>query len=231
MRTTSSELSRWQAEASQKMVKFSGDKGREAQKFAWKEFHDPELKRVFKSLTNLGVAALSTEKTAELIKLNQDMESNHAKAKICPYRKPDQPAPKAEECTLALEPEIKQILEESTDYDELLHVWSQFRDKAGKPVKEKWLQVADIMNEGSRANGRKDYTEDLLETYYEGSPNFEKDLEDLWVTLKPLYQQLHAYVRSKLMQKYPGKIREDGPIPAHLLGEFLHGRIQRAERH
>lgn len=66
----------------------------------------------------------------------------------------------------------------------------------------------------------QDYTEDLLETYYEQSPNFEKDLEDLWITLKPLYQQLHAYVRSKLIIMYPGKIKEDGPIPAHLVGKL-----------
>ncbi|XP_022707839.1 angiotensin-converting enzyme-like isoform X2 [Varroa jacobsoni] len=208
------------AEASQKMVKFTGNKGREAQKFAWKQFKDPELKRIFKSLSNLGVAALPQEKTAEMIRLRQEMESNHAKTKVCPYRKPNEPPASPEECTLGLEPEIKEILEQSQDYDELLHVWSQFRDKAGKPVKNKWLKVASILNEGSRANGRKDYTEDLLETYYEQSPNFEKDLEDLWITLKPLYQQLHAYVRSKLIIMYPGKIKEDGPIPAHLVGHI-----------
>ncbi|OQR78107.1 angiotensin-converting enzyme-like [Tropilaelaps mercedesae] len=213
------------AEASQKMVKYTGKKGREAQKFSWQAFADPELKRIFKSLTNLGVAALPPKRTAEMIKLRQDMESNHAKAKVCPYRKLGVSAAKTEECTLALEPEIKEILEESNDYNELLHVWSQFRDRAGKPVKEKWMEVANILNEGSRANGRKDYTEDLLEVYYEESPNFEKDLEDLWKTLKPLYQQLHAYVRSKLIERYPGKIRDDGPIPAHLLGHIHAQRI------
>lgn len=208
------------AEATQKMVAFGGKKGREAQQFPWKQFRDGDLKRIFKGLTNLGVAALPAEKTAEMINLRQEMESNHAKAKVCPYRKAGAPQPKPEECTLGLEPEIKEILEESNDYDELLHVWSQFREKAGKPVKEKWVKVANILNEGSRANNRKDYTEDLLETYYEESPEFEKDLEDIWRTLKPLYQQLHAYVRSKLIERYPGKIKEDGPIPAHLLGHI-----------
>lgn len=148
------------------MVKFSGEKGREAQKFPWKQFTDPELKRIFKSLTNLGVAALSPARTAEMIKLNQDMESNHAKAKVCPYRKPEESPAKPEDCTLALEPEIKQILEESNDYDELLHVWSQFRDKAGKPVKDKWMEVANILNEGARANGRKVILPSDTNTYW-----------------------------------------------------------------
>ena len=65
----------------------------------------------------------------------------------------------------------------------------------------------------------QDFTEDLLDIYTEKSPDFEKDLEELWQTLAPLYQQLHAYVRSQLIERYPGKIRADGPIPAHLLGE------------
>ena len=36
----------------------------------------------------------------------------------------------------------------------------------------------------------------------------------------PLYKQIHAYVRRKLMAKYPeANIKSDGPIPAHLLGK------------
>ena len=34
----------------------------------------------------------------------------------------------------------------------------------------------------------------------------------------PLYKELHAYVRSKLMDTYPGHIHKEGPLPAHLLG-------------
>lgn len=34
----------------------------------------------------------------------------------------------------------------------------------------------------------------------------------------PLYRELHAYVRSGLMEVYPGHIDSDGPLPAHLLG-------------
>ena len=35
----------------------------------------------------------------------------------------------------------------------------------------------------------------------------------------PLYKELHAYVRSKLIETYPGgHIHPEGPLPAHLLG-------------
>ena len=50
------------------------------------------------------------------------------------------------------------------------------------------------------------------------SDTFKDDVEQLWQTLKPLYQQIHAYVRAKLRTAYPDQILKDGLIPAHLLG-------------
>lgn len=39
--------------------------------------------------------------------------------------------------------------------------------------------------------------------------------------MKPLYQQMHAYVRGKLQAVYTDQDMSDGLIPAHLLGSFL----------
>lgn len=51
------------------------------------------------------------------------------------------------------------------------------------------------------------------------SDTFKDDLEVLWETLKPLYQQMHAYVRAKLRTVYGDNVSlKDGLIPAHLLG-------------
>src|SRR6202043_787289 len=45
------------------------------------------------------------------------------------------------------------------------------------------------------------------------------ELERTWNQLEPLYKELHAYVRFKLIQKYGAAAdRPDGMIPAHLLG-------------
>lgn len=52
---------------------------------------------------------------------------------------------------------------------------------------------------------------------------FREAVEELWQKLRPLYQQLHAYVRSKLVEKYgEDVVPRSGPIPAHLLGESLY---------
>lgn len=49
--------------------------------------------------------------------------------------------------------------------------------------------------------------------------NFKGKLENLWMSIEPLYKHLHSYVRRKLVSHYGARrVRVDGPIPAHLLG-------------
>ena len=55
----------------------------------------------------------------------------------------------------------------------------------------------------------------------------ETDIESmvlrLYEQMKPFYQQLHAYVRRRLIEAYPNHgLDPSGPIPAHLLGMFRH---------
>lgn len=50
------------------------------------------------------------------------------------------------------------------------------------------------------------------------SDTFKNEVEELWNTVKPLYQELHAYVRTKLRDVYADQFTDDGLIPAHLLG-------------
>lgn len=53
--------------------------------------------------------------------------------------------------------------------------------------------------------------------------NFIDEAEGIWQQLKPLYEQLHAYVRHSLRRQYPtvrGLRNPKGPIPAHLLGNM-----------
>lgn len=53
---------------------------------------------------------------------------------------------------------------------------------------------------------------------------FPEECERLWLQLKPLYEQLHAYVLRELKEEYADHIDEfpdTGHIPAHLLGEHL----------
>ncbi|KAM9003003.1 angiotensin-converting enzyme-like [Sarcophilus harrisii] len=63
-------------------------------------------------------------------------------------------------------------------------------------------------------------TGDSWRVVYE-SPTLEKDLEQLYHEMKPLYLNLHAYVRRALYHYYGSQhISLRGPIPAHLLGNM-----------
>lgn len=65
--------------------------------------------------------------------------------------------------------------------------------------------------------GYKD-TGDAWRSMYE-SDSFRSDLEHLLEQLKPLYQNLHTYVRRKLVDIYGAeRFPASGHIPAHLLG-------------
>lgn len=66
--------------------------------------------------------------------------------------------------------------------------------------------------------GFKD-TGDYWRSAYE-SATFQEDLENLLTELKPLYAQLHTYVRNQLRSLYGAdKFPRSGHIPAHLLGK------------
>ncbi|CAG0897557.1 unnamed protein product [Cyprideis torosa] len=51
--------------------------------------------------------------------------------------------------------------------------------------------------------------------------SFEEDMLALYEQLRPLYMELHAYVRRKLYNQYgPDVIDLTGPIPSHILGDM-----------
>ncbi|XP_070392997.1 angiotensin-converting enzyme-like [Dermacentor albipictus] len=198
------------------MKKLEKEVWKNVTKYKWTKFEDPVTRRIFEKLSVLGTAMLSDDKQNELLNIVAEMLQNHASGKICPFLRKTNTS---EECNLSLEPEIKNILKDSRNYYELQHVWNEWRKVAGKPMKERYLRYVKLMNEAARLNGFKDASGLWQDVYeYDG---FERNMAKLWEQLLPLYQELHAYVRSKLRAIYgPDKILEDGPIPAHLLGHL-----------
>lgn len=60
----------------------------------------------------------------------------------------------------------------------------------------------------------------LYEGYSENE--FKAAIEELWTTVKPLYEQLYTYVRRVLAETvYPDQIQRYGRLPAHVLGNHL----------
>lgn len=49
---------------------------------------------------------------------------------------------------------------------------------------------------------------------------FQQNMAEIMSAVTPLYKNLFTYVRSKLIERYGDSIREDGPLPAHILGDM-----------
>ncbi len=116
--------------------------------------------------------------------------------------------------------ELSATMAASRDYDENLEAWTGWRT-VSPPMRDDYRRFVELMNEGSRGLGFDD-TGELWRAGYDMSPaEFDAEAERLWNQVEPLYEQLHCYVRSRLGEHYgPERVPQDGPIPAHLLGNM-----------
>ncbi|XP_058820823.1 angiotensin-converting enzyme-like [Topomyia yanbarensis] len=178
----------------------------------YQSFRDEDLKRRIKKLAKLDYAALPENQFKELFAAVASMESNYAKAKICSYKDESN-------CNLALDPEITEVMATSRDPEELRYYWVKWHDKAGKPVKESFQKYVELNKESAKINGFNNGAEVWLGEY--DDPTFEQQVQDVITQIRPLYEQIHAYVRFKLREKYGASVvSAKGPIPIHLLGNM-----------
>ncbi|MDP7593834.1 MAG: M2 family metallopeptidase [Litorilituus sp.] len=108
----------------------------------------------------------------------------------------------------------------SRDYNELLDMWQGWR-QISPPMKSLYTRQAELANEGANGLGYKDLGTMWRSNYDMPADDFAEELDRLWGQVKPLYDDLHCYVRSELGKEYgEDKVPQDQPIPAHLLGNM-----------
>jgi len=116
--------------------------------------------------------------------------------------------------------ELENFMTENRDYDELLDAWQGWRTIA-KPMRPKYERFVELANEGATELGFSDLGEMWRSEYDMSAPEFEADAARLWTEVKPLFDELHCHVRARLGEVYgEDKVPQDGPIPAHLLGNM-----------
>ena len=107
----------------------------------------------------------------------------------------------------------------SRDPSELQYYWEQFREASGKKIRANYVEHVDLLNEAAKLNGFRDASKMKVDVYE--SDTFMEEMEATWEGLKPLYSQLHAYVRNKLLERYGREVvSATGALPAHLLGNM-----------
>jgi peptidyl-dipeptidase A len=148
---------------------------------------------------------------SELTRIASSLEASYGSGKYCP-------GPSETKCLGIDDLDVR--MAQSRDPKELEKLWTGWH-KVGAPMRDRYARFVELSNQGARELGFPD-TGAMWRSNYDMTPEeFSADLERLWQQVKPLYLELHTYVRRRLIEKY-GAIakRPDGMIPADLLGNM-----------
>jgi peptidyl-dipeptidase A len=105
--------------------------------------------------------------------------------------------------------------------DELKEMWRSWHDNVGAPMKDDYASMVGIANEGAKELGFADTGAMWRSGYDMPADDFAKLTDKLWLEVKPLYDELHTYVRTQLNKKYGDTVQtKTGPIRADLLGNM-----------
>jgi peptidyl-dipeptidase A len=157
----------------------------------------------------LRLPAPSTEGAArELAEITTRMESAYGTGKI---ELDGRTVPQSETETL---------MRTLRDPPKLEEVWTKWHDYA-QGMKSDYARMVEIANEGARELGYADVGT-LWRSDYDMPPAaFAAEVDRLWGQVKPLYDDLHCYVRRKLNERYGNDVVPlDKPIRADLLGNM-----------
>ncbi|MBN2372060.1 MAG: M2 family metallopeptidase [Vicinamibacteria bacterium] len=202
------------ASANERRMAAAAELARDATRFDKADLPS-ELARQLRLLKLAQTIPAPAEATAreELTRILARMEGAYGKGK---WRRKDE---QGQAAGLGLD-EMSRILRASRDPREMLDLWRGWRT-VSPPYRRDYARHVELSNAGARELGFADVGV-LWRAKYDMPPDeFSRDVERLWDQVRPLYVSLHAYIRRKLREAYgPDIVPENGPIPAHLLGNM-----------
>ncbi|KAM7405919.1 hypothetical protein PAMP_000332 [Pampus punctatissimus] len=193
----------------------------ESLQFPIDKISDNQIKLQLISLQDKGSGALTQDEATHLNNIMSEMSTIYSTATVCMMDDPFN-------CQ-TLEPGLEHIMANSKNYFERLHVWEGWRKEVGKRMRPLYEDYVVLKNEAAKLNGFEDYgaywrynyeTIEDDSQYKYTRDQLMQDVRSLYKQILPLYKELHAYVRARLMKVYPGHIDSEGPLPAHLLGDM-----------
>ncbi|EPX56392.1 Peptidyl-dipeptidase A precursor [Cystobacter fuscus DSM 2262] len=116
--------------------------------------------------------------------------------------------------------ELSDVMATNRDYNTLLEAWVGWHT-ISQPMRPLYERLVTLSNAGAQEIDFKD-TGALWRSNYDMPPEaFEQEAQRLWGQVKPLYDDLHCYVRARLAKQYgEDKVPAGKAIPAHLLGNM-----------
>lgn len=178
-----------------------------------------DLRRKFVLLRLLLAAPppADAKEAAEIARLTSSMQADYGKGTYC---RPKSGGGAASEQECLQLPDLEAILVSSKDPEQLLDAWQGWH-RVGAPMRERYQRFVALANKGAKGMGFADAGAMWRSSYDMPPDEFVREVDRLWEQLKPLYLQLHAFVRSRLAGQYSERVvRPDGMIPAHLFGNM-----------
>jgi peptidyl-dipeptidase A len=209
------------ATANEEVMEYLSNAIRESNRFRGLKL-DPDTERFLYLLkvSSALPAPSDAKKRSELANIAAKLDGMYGKGKWCGkgYTPGSNEAEDKKRCKDLLQ--LSDILAKSKNYDELLDAWAGWHT-ISREMKPMYQRLVELSNEGAKEIGSKDLG-DLWRSSYDMVPDaFEKETDRLWGQVKPLYDDLHCYVRTQLAKKYGAdKVKANAPIPAHLLGNM-----------
>jgi peptidyl-dipeptidase A len=115
---------------------------------------------------------------------------------------------------------LSDIMADSRNPAALLEAWDGWR-QVSPPMKDLYARQVELANQGANELGYADLGTMWRSAYDMPPADFPAELDRLWDEVKPLYEALHCHARAKLGEQYgTDLVPQDGPIPAHLLGNM-----------
>jgi peptidyl-dipeptidase A len=185
----------------------------QAKKFEGQEM-SPETARAIQllKLATAMPAPKDPAKLAELTQIATKMEGTYGAGTYC------RGEGDAKQCRQL--GELEDVLRSSRDYDQQLDAWQGWHSVA-PPMRKDYTRFVELVNEGAKEMGFAD-TGEMWRSGYDMTPaEIAAETDRLWGQVKPLYEQLHCYTRTKLQAAYGvEKGQVNGMLPAHLMGNM-----------
>ena len=116
--------------------------------------------------------------------------------------------------------DFEHVLADSRNPDSLLDAWRSWHTIA-IPMRDRYTRFVALSNAGARAMGFADAGAMWRAGYDMPPDSFVVVVDKLWQEVRPLYVQLHAYVRRRLVARYGAKlVPPAGMLPVQLLGNM-----------
>lgn len=111
--------------------------------------------------------------------------------------------------------QIDRVLVESTDLDERRRYWDASKEVGGV-LRDGLIELRGLRNGVAQEMGHEDFVAFQVSNYGMTTPEMMALLDRLVQETRPLYQQVHCWVRHELAERYDEE--PPGLIPAHWIG-------------